>query len=405
MRRVVAGFGPGLFVLCLVVLLAMATSGRQLTDKPLSEDLWLFASFSVFVAVGTVLVVRAPENAVGWLLTGVGTGAAVVFLATGYASLGLRHAGTDLPGATFAAWLGSWTWLPMLSIPLVFLPLVFPDGRLLTPRWRWVAVAAVAVLTLQALVLTFAPTFYVGEAGFGFAADNPVGLDALAPVVDVVADLTILVVLGCSALAIASLVVRFRRAGPTPRRQLGWVLFASIIQVVVQPLLDLLPRALAAPLHSVALAAIPLAVGVAVTRYRLYELDRLVKRTLVYAGVVAVLLGIYVTVVVTLQSALRPITGTSDLAVAGSTLATAAAFGPVRARLRAAVDRRFDRSRYDARQTVERFGRRVRDEVELDALASELRTTALATVHPAEVTVWLTGGRHTGKDRSGTRPL
>jgi hypothetical protein len=404
MRRVVTWFGPGLFGLCLVVLLALAASGRHLTEKPISEELWLFAAFSVFVAVGTVLVVRAPGNAVGWLLTAVGTGAAVVFLATSYASLGLGPEGAGLPGATFAAWLGSWTWLPMLSIPLVFLPLVFPDGHLLGPRWRWVAIVAVAVLALQAVVLTFAPSFYVGEMGFGFAADNPLGIDAFAPLAEAVTSLTVAVVFGCSVLAIASLVVRFRRAGPTPRRQIGWVLFASVVQVALQPVLDLLPRALAAPLNSIALAAIPLAIGVAVTRYRLYELDRLVKRTLVYAGVVAVLLGVYASVVVTLQSVLRPLTGTSDLAVAGSTLATAAAFGPVRSKLRAAVDRRFDRSRYDARRTVERFGRRIRDEVELDALAAELRTTALATVHPAGVTVWLPDAPRNARDRSGSPP-
>jgi hypothetical protein len=190
-----------------------------------------------------------------------------------------------------------------------------------------------------------------------------------------------------------SLLVRFRRGGPVERRQLTWFLYATAVNGVVLVLnsaLDLLPATLVtAVVRATSYALLPVAVGVAMFRYRLFEIDRIVSRTVSYGLLSAGLIGLYLLVVALLRPLLEPLTGSSSLAVAASTLAVAAVFNPARRRLQAAVDRRFDRAHYDAAQAVEAFTARLRTQVDLDEITAGLRDTVTATVAPGRVAVWL----------------
>jgi hypothetical protein len=193
-------------------------------------------------------------------------------------------------------------------------------------------------------------------------------------------------------LGMSSLVPRFRRAGPLERRQLTWFVYAAALNAVflVVEAFGLIPENLLwMTVRAALFALLPVAVGVAVLRYRLYEIDRIVSRTVSYALLTATLIGCYLLVVALLRPLLEPLTGSSALAVAGSTLAVAAVFNPARRRLQEAVDRRFDRARYDAARAVDAFAARLRDQVDLDEVASGLRDTVVATVAPTRVGVWL----------------
>jgi hypothetical protein len=201
-------------------------------------------------------------------------------------------------------------------------------------------------------------------------------------------------------LAAASLLLRFRRAGPVERQQLKWfVLAAALASATVMA--DVLGVPVGGPVWTVvdaiSFALLPVAVGIAVLRYRLYEIDRILSRTVSYGLLTAALIGLYLLVVAVLRPLLEPVTGSSSLAVAGSTLAVAAVFNPARRRLQAAVDRRFDRARYDADRAVQAFAARLRTQVDLDEVADGLRDTVVATVAPTRVVVWLRVPSETGR--------
>jgi hypothetical protein len=271
---------------------------------------------------------------------------------------------------------------------LVFVFLLFPTGRLPSARWRWVARAAVTV----ALFLMVAVLFY----------DDPQDPTAIGPWALEGAAARRLAQAGEAALyalfllvlaGMLSLVLRFRRAGPVERRQLTWFLYATAViaaDLVLDGVLGVLPiGVIGAVVNAVAFALLPVAVGVAVLRYRLYEIDKIVSRTVSYGLLSAVLIGVYLLVVALLRPLLEPVTGSSTVAVAGSTLAVAAVFNPVRRRLQAAVDRRFDRARYDADRAVEAFAARLRNEVDLDQITEGLFETVGSTLTPGRMAVWL----------------
>ena len=198
---------------------------------------------------------------------------------------------------------------------------------------------------------------------------------------------------GLVLVAMFSLVLRFRRAGPVERRQLTWFLYATVVNAVILVLDSAWgccrATSLGAAVSAAGFALLPVAVGIAVLRYRLFEIDRIVSRTVSYGLLSAALIGLYLLVVALLRPLLEPLTGSSALAVAASTLAVAAAFNPARRRLQAAVDRRFDRARYDAARAVDAFAARLRDQVDLDEVTAGLRDTVAATVAPTRVAVWL----------------
>jgi hypothetical protein len=335
--------------------------------------------------VGGLLATRVPENPLGRLWCALGIVFGVVTLAAAL------HA---VPATS--SWLTATVEVHGFLAGLVLLTLVFllfPTGALPSPAWRWLVRAAVALAVTTGVAGLVAPTDRPGPWPLGGAPGR-----AAAAVAEAGVTLLFLVV----AAAALSVLVRYRRAGDVERRQLTWFVVAAAALVLTTSL-DVtgtpVPPAAWAVIDAVSFGLIPAAVAVAVLRYRLYEIDRIVSRTVSYAVLTAALLGLYLLAVAGLRPLLTPLTGTSDLAVVVSTLAAAAAFRPARRRVQAAVDRRFDRAHYDAALTVEAYARRLRGQVDLDAVTSGLRDTVTTAVGPERLGLWLrdvpTGDRRT----------
>ena len=367
-------------------------AGRPDLVQPLSGDAasLLLASFSAGT-VGAVLVGRRPRHPVGWLLLGLGLSFIVTAVIEGYATYGLLARAEPLPGASSLAWVGDVSWI-LLPACIGFILLLTPTGSPPSPRWRWwVWLTAAAPLVFMA---TEAVLPWELEAPFQ-SVTNPLAVPALVggPVE------AVLRVLGGASLVLTqlavvagagSLVVRFRRARGIERLQLRWVALAAALSGVAAAAVvaGTLTRTEALWLWPTAVyvTVLPLAIGAAILRYRLYDLDRIISRTLAYATL-TVLLGLGYAAVVLVGGRLLP--DSSSLTVAAATLAAAAAFQPARRRVQRAVDRRFNRHRYDAARTIQAFSALLRDEVDLDTLRAELLAVTDQTMQPTTVSLWL----------------
>ena len=371
-----------------------------------ADTLFAFVMLS-FPAVGALIVRRQPRNSIGWIMLAVGVVWGVVAVLDVYARYALVFDPGSLPGPEVALALSAPAWVAFIGLP-GFLILLFPDGRLPSPRWRWWAWLCAITLVWSYLAILIGPDSFA-ESGYP-GIQNPLGIDALEPFwVALVAPIALIpiCVVGCAV----ALVGRFRRSHGVARLQLKWLALGAGVTAA----LYLLAMAITLPLDAAwdssgplwlsllqnvafsSLALIPIAIGVAILRHRLYDIDVIVNRALVY-GVLSATLGLsYLGVVVILQQLLRPFTSGSDLAIAGSTLAVAALFRPFRARIQAAVDRRFFRRSYDASRTLDAFSARLRDTVDLDALGSEIEAVVRETMQPAHVSLWLrVGGKPSG---------
>jgi hypothetical protein len=339
--------------------------------------------------VGAVVASRRPTNPVGWLFLGGVLGAAIKVLAGEYAVYGISTNPGAVPLPYVMAWISNtMIWIgPVISFILI--PLYFPDGRPVSRRWSIVARVTLGSLILLTAFFAIAP----GEVMDGSGIRNPLGLEALRPFMPAIYYTVTVWYIALILAAAASLVVRFLRSVGEERQQLKWFTYAaSFIPVwflVNAPIQASFPR-LFAVLDGIFIAAVPVAAGLAILRYRLYDIDIIINRTLVY-GVLTLLLGvIYFGTVVVLQRALVFTTGErSTLAVVASTLAIAALFNPLRHTIQSFIDRRFYRSRYDARKTLEAFSARLRDETDLDALSGELVSVVHDTMHPHHASLWL----------------
>jgi hypothetical protein len=334
---------------------------------------------------GAVVASRRPAHPVGWLLLALGLSLCAMGLAYGYTNYGAAHPGAAAAAGLVARWMP--TAIVVAGICLGLVLLLTPTGTLPSPRWRWWVGIIAATVVAMLLVVALAP----GPAGrLVRPVASPQDLRAFegAPLVAyqaamAVTDLALVA-------AAASLVVRFRRARGIERQQLRWVALATVVLalliVIVIVALALGRFDLAAITGSLCVVILPAAVGAAVLRYRLYELDRIISRTVAY-GLLTVLLGsAYAGVVLGLG---RLLPDSSSLTVAAATLAVAAVFQPARRRIQAVVDRRFDRRRYDAARTIQGFSARLRQQVDLDALTAELLTVVQQTVQPTSVSLWL----------------
>jgi len=359
-----------------------------------TPDLLLFLVVVVTVSgVGTFLAVRVPGNVIGWLLLASGLLFGYGILSGGYAYRSIDDPTGLWPGTALLGWLNNLLFLPPVMIVVVAVPLVFPDGHLLSPRWRWVA-AALAIGTLAAGVR---PAFAPGPMG-DLGIDNPFGRPGLEPLINTIDTLAAVTALPVFIASMASVVVRYRRGGPIERHQLKWLIAVTALAAASLPFafvggtLGLTVAANAAWFVGfLAIAALPIAIGIAILRYRLFEIDRIISRTLGWAIVTGVLVAVFAGAVVLLQAVLATFTQENTIAVAASTLIAFALFQPLRLRVQHAVDRRFDRSRYDGERTVDAFTDRVRNEVDLGTLRTSLSATASAAVRPAAVGVWLRG--------------
>jgi hypothetical protein len=342
------------------------------------------------LTVGLVLAARRPRHPVGWLLLGFGLSLVAAGVSIGYSGYGLLARPGSLPGA---AWVV--TWEQHAAIPTVaclgLILLLTPTGAPPSSRWRWwFRLTAAAPLVALACWL---PQPFVEPYR---QVANPLAGPGLAEALLVPA----WVALAVTGLAIPvgawSLVVRFRRARGTERQQLRWlVLAATVVAVGVVAIGGLLVAGIEAPvgwIYAVCVALLPLAIGAAILRYRLYDLDRIISRTLAW-GLLTALLGlVYAAAVFVLGGLLDPGDGESELAVAAATLAVAALFGPARRRIQQVVDRRFNRARYDAARTVAAFSARLRDQTDLDAVCADLLAVADQTMQPTRAWLWLRSG-------------
>ncbi len=350
--------------------------------------------------VGAVLASRRPRHPVGWLLLALALSLVATAVAAQYLVYGLLVRPGALPAARYAALYYPATVFTALAL-IGFVLLLTPTGSLPSPRWRWWARGMVAAPVVLLLVVTLAP----GPLDPRYqAVGGPFDFRGLGGVVLVANRVALAVTTLAVLVAAGSLVVRSRRARGTERQQLRWVALAAALValggVVVLAGLALDATALLSWAAGACMAVLPVAIGAAILRYRLYDLDRIVSRTLAYGLLTVLLGGGYAGVVLGLGQLLGQ---DSPLVVAAATLAVAAAFQPARRRVQRAVERRFNRRRYDAVRTIQAFSARLRQQVDLDTLTAELLAVVEQTMQPTRVSLWLRPP-HAGPGAAGAHP-
>ena len=367
---------------------------------------WWFGNTFVVIdaTVGAIVASRRPGNAVGWLLcmSGVAVGAST-FLSE-YAIYALLARAGALPAGEAAAWISSWSLPVIIGLQVSYLTL-FPTGRLPSGRWRLVAWLMMAVVVVAVISSAFASDAYMGSLG---PIRNPLAIDGFSEVYKVVS-LTVFPFL--YVVAAASLFVRLRRATGMERQQLKWLVYAAA-GFALGVILVLLSGGLGAPawfgrmanaVFLVTSEGIIVAIGVAILRYRLYDIDLLINRTLVYGALTATLVALYFGGIVVLQRLFVLLTGErSTLAVVASTLLIAAMFNPLRRSIQSFIDRSFYRRKYDARKTLEAFSAKLRDATDLEALNDELVGVVRQTMRPTHVSLWLRPQADVGHSKEQT---
>jgi hypothetical protein len=342
-------------------------------------------SFSV---VGALIASHRPENSIGWIFLAVGFCYGLLSAGEEYAIYALLTNPGALPLGAEASWLGQWIWAPGLGLILVFLPLLFPDGHPPSHRWRpvaWLGGLSIGLTVVSSMILLWP------ERGSALLT----GDESPSHVVHVLLDFIAVPMLFVAGLgAVISLFVRFRRARGDERQQIKWFASAAALSLVWIVVFGQstrgLPGAIVALSGLLVLPSIPIATGIAILRYRLYDIDRIINRTLVYGSLTVTLVALYFGGIVVLQRIFVTLTGQqSTLAVVASTLLIAALFTPLRRRIQGFIDRRFYRSKYDARKTLEAFSAQLREETDLNALSEDLVGVVRETMQPAHVSLWL----------------
>src|SRR5829696_7555489 len=355
-------------------------------------DYWLDNTLGTisYAPVGALIAARRPSNPVGWLFCLWGVVLSIGHFSSQYAIYTLLAQPRSLPAGEAMAWISSWI-LPIIIGVQVFSYLLFPTGRLPSRRWKWFAWLTVAFVVAGFITSAFS---FGANAGLG-PIPNPLGVEGFSRAYDVV--LTMLPILyGAVAL---SLFARMRRAAGVERQQIKWFAYAAAATIVGIACAYLIPDTIATPrwfdragfaLNIAETPAIPVSMGIAILRYRLYDIDFIINRTLVYGSLTATLVALYFGGIVVLQRGLVALTGErSTLAVVASTLAIAALFSPLRRWMQGFVDRRFYRRKYDAAKTLDAFSAKLRDETNLDALSDDLVGVVRETMQPAHVSLWL----------------
>ena len=389
--------------LATVALFVLARSAHDPSGSSASRtviDLLISVPFLAFPLVGALIASRRPHNPIGWICLAVGLLWMLLGLFDFYGVYGLAKPGSvPFPVVIYA--LVEWLWLPTMGLLTIYLVLLFPDGRLPSRRWRPLAWLSGAVIVLLGVNSVLAP----GELTDLEGVRNPFGLEGAPWLVDVQIVLLLLFV-ACILASAVSLILRYRHSGGEVREQIKWIALAgSLVGLLLSIVLGVLivaeligviggstPLWLRGLLFAMVLSftGVPVAIGFAVLRYRLYDIDLLINRALVYVSLTATLALVYVGGVVGLQAFFRTVTGQeSTLAVVASTLAIAALFNPLRRQVQVFVDRRFYRRKYDAAKTLAAFNARLREETDLDGLCGDLVGVASATVQPKHVSLWL----------------
>ena len=399
-RKVVTRLAWTLCLLCVGLaaasLIFALLNGRTLGEIFVEEGIVMIATLTVaFSVVGAMIASHRPRNPIGWIFCAAALFQGLSISGYEYATYALITEPGSLPLGAEVSWLGQWIWAPRLGLILVFLPLLFPDGRPPSRRWRpvaWLGGLSIGLISVLAFILIWpdrGPALVrpEGPAEEGTSHTLFVVVEFLAFPMMLLAGLS----------AVISLFVRFHRARGVERQQIKWFAFASALTLgfvfVLEGLVNTenaLREVVFTVLGLLLVPSIPIATGIAILRYRLYDIDRIVNRTLVYGALTASLVLIYFGGIVSLQYAFRALTGgNSQLAVVASTLVIAALFNPLRRSIQAFIDRRFYRRKYDAAKTLETFGMKLRDETDLDQLGDEMVSVVQETMQPAHVSLWL----------------
>jgi hypothetical protein len=392
MARWVAGCAAAVSVALIGAGLALAYVDRHLLSASLTgwdfPDVFGDVVDLALPVVGLILAWKRPGNRIGWLFLAAGLVAGLNSFSRAYGLHALVAAPGSVPAGRAAAWLSWWTWVVAFAL-LAFVFLLFPDGRLRTRRWRpaaWFVGGAFTLATVDVLViatLIWSHPFSSAQGGNG-------------PIVIV----AFLLMAAALVVAVAAMVVRFARSSGEERLQLKWFAAAAVLVLVTASVSVPANSAVASALSSMALLSLFAAIAVAVLKYRLYNIDRIISRTLAYAIVTGLLIGLYAGLVLL---ATRVLSFRAPVAVAASTLAAAALFSPLRRRVQHVVDRRFNRTRYDADQTIAAFAARLRDTVNLDTVSTDLTGVVHTALEPAHVSVWISSA--TRGDVSGVASL
>jgi cytochrome b subunit of formate dehydrogenase len=338
--------------------------------------------------VGAIVASRLPKSPIGWLFCAIALCFGVVHFSAEYATYALLSPSGSLPRGEAFAWLTSWVWVGGLSL-VVFLDLLFPNGRLPSVRWRWFARFTALALLPAAILAALSPGLITSST-----LHNPLGIEGLPNVtMPVQAFMYALIVVG-----VASMLTRLRHAGTIEQQQIKWFAYATVVVISGVILKNIVYPTVGVKwiwwvgliLTGVGVVSSPVAMGLAIFRYRLYEIDILINRTLVYGSLTITLIALYFGAIVVSQRVFVALTGEqSTLAVVASTLAIAALFSPLRRRIQGFVDRRFYRRKYDARKTLEDFSAQLRNEADLEALNDDLVGVVRETMQPAHVSLWL----------------
>jgi hypothetical protein len=367
---------------------------ESLNGQPITDSLVVVIALLAitFPLVGAVVAARRPRNPLGWIFCVIGLSYGLTVTGEAYAVYAVRTAPDALPGVGLMSWLGNWAWALGLGLLMTFALLLFPDGRLPSRNWR-----PVAWLSTVSIILSggLGAAWTWPQRSLALLESEVEGLEHAPRLVHVLVQARGPLMLGCGLASVVALVLRFRRSRGVERQQLKWFTFAGAVTVAGLVLI-LFPSQFGwigpvSPLVTVPiLVSMPVAAGVAILRYRLYDIDRIINRTLVYGLVTAVLAGVYAAVVLIFGQVFGGIGDhPPNWVVAGATLAVAALFQPARRRIQAVVDRRFNRRKFDAAKTVEAFSVRLRDEVDLDALTAELLVVVDQTIQPTRASLWL----------------
>ena len=350
-----------------------------------------------FSTVGAIIASHRPKHPVGWLFCTIGLLVSVDHFCAEYATYALLAQPEALPAGEAAAWIRSWMWIVSGGLG-VFLVLLFPDGHLPSIRWRYLAWLNVFVIVLGSIAVAFSPGPVDALAP---EIHNPLGIDSLGialgqAVVDLVEEIQIVVALS----AAVSPFVRLRRAGFEERQQIKWFAYGATILIIGALLSSRVPEVwevwwvsgVGFALYIAGIVGLPVAVGIAILRHHLYDINLIINRTLVYGSLTASLVLVYLGGVAATEAAFRTLTGQvkqPQLAIVVSTLVIAALFNPLRRRIQAFIDRRFYRKKYDAAKTLEAFSAKLRNDTDLDALSGDLIRVVRETMQPAHVSLWL----------------
>jgi hypothetical protein len=388
-----AGLCVAMFLASLVLHVLAHSPQEPTGNGDTLGELLIFVSFLAFPIVGALIASRQPKNPVGWICLAIGLFWTLIFV------------GDSIPGSgpypvTIDA-LTQATWIPPVGLLGIYLILLFPDGKLPSRRWRPLAWLSGAVMVLASLGITLSPGPLEGHPG----VRNPIGLEGIPSWVFSAGIGVLLLLPLCMLASASSLVMRYRRSGGEEREQIKWIAFAASVVGLLYLIAMISSLTYSGPwgvagtplwlgllqqVSLVSFTAVPIAVGFAVLKYRLYDIDLLINRTLVYGSLTATLVVLYFGGIVVLQGVFVALTGEkSTLAIVASTLLIAALFNPLRRRIQGFIDRRFYRNKYDARKTLEGFSARLRDETDLGTLRDDLTSVVRETMQPAHVSLWL----------------